>query len=135
MEHETGNIYTTPDLFSNRLIDHEVKLCKYETSPDTAQYHDCKYFNYARLRGHHGLVGFFVNNKFIGCQGSAVRISALPLSFISRKKNHKSTKGSRQEEIENVQERSRRSGEKKRKNRQANQERLRERLSVRFKDD
>ena len=68
-------------------------------------------------------------------QGSAVRISALPLSFISRKKNRKTTKESRQEEIENVQERSRRSGEKKKKNRQADQEWLRERLSVRFEDD
>ena len=68
-------------------------------------------------------------------QGSAVLTSALPLSFISRKKNSKTEKVSRQEEIENMQERSRRSGEKKKKNRQADQEWLRERLSVRFEDD
>ena len=50
--------------------------------------------------GHRGLVGLFVNNKFMRCQGSKVHIPALPLSFISRKKNHKTTKVSRQEEIE-----------------------------------
>ena len=39
-------------------------------------------------------------HRSLSLQGSAVRISALPLSFISRKKNHKTTKVSRQEEIE-----------------------------------
>ena len=66
-------------------------------------------------------------HRSLSLQGSAVRISALPLSFISRKKNHKSTKVSRQEEkSRNMQDWSRRSGEKKRKSRQADQEWLRE---------
>ena len=29
--------------------------------------------------GHRGLVGLFVNNKFMRCQGSVVRISVFPL--------------------------------------------------------
>ena len=50
-------------------------------------------------------------------------------SFSSRKKNRKTTNGSRQNEKN---EGPRRSGEKKKKNRQAHQEWLRERLSVRL---
>ena len=46
----------------------------------------CFYHTFG-FKGHRGLVGLFVNNKFMLCQGSKVHIPALPPIFSSSKPN------------------------------------------------
>ena len=81
--------------------------------------------------GHRGLVGLFVN-KFIRCQGSRVRIFSPTLPFeeciVWVEKKMKKKEEEEDRERVNREERGRRQGH-------SNQERLRERLSVRFEED